>query len=163
VAPSPVSNDSGDRTSALAVAVAVAVLLLALGGLVAYLVRRARRSSTVADPVKWDADTTNLAATARWFGERLAPEVTDPSATASQRARGWRESRPMVADLEHELADRAQSAPDAGRAALAGDLLRAVSQLREAVDATDRGEDADIAAARERLGAVLVRLAASPN
>ena len=150
---------SGSQTSAAAILIALGVLLLAAVALWYYFAHR-RGAGAHTTAAGWDAGLERLRVTARWFG---GPATADLGGTTrSEATRSWGDARPIVVDLEHNLHDAQQAAPDPDRAARAQELAQAVAQLRAAIEADLRIRGADDAPGQEdRLRAAAERVNAS--
>jgi hypothetical protein len=60
--------------------------------------------------------------------------VADRGRTGPEAVQLWRDNAPTVTDLERRLYEMRQTAPDEQRAARAGALVTAVSQLRTSLE-----------------------------
>ena len=139
--------------------IALGVLLLAGAALWYYLAhRRGAGAHTTAEA--WDAGLERLRVTARWLAGAATANLA--ATTRSEAARSWGEARPIVIDLERNLHDAQQAAPDPGRVARAQQLGQAVAELHAAIESDLRIRDADDAPGQEdRLRDAAARIRAS--
>jgi hypothetical protein len=139
-APQPQPTSAGLPTW---VWIALAVLLLAVIGLVAWLIRRARVRAA------WDERLAAARRTADWVEDSLVPQVVSEASTG-EAAASWRAAGPRLLAADQELHDLGTTAPDPERAA-AVEQLR--TRLRALVDAVEADTSSTAAAGMDEMRA----------
>ena len=124
-APQPEPTSSGLPAWAWVV---LAILLLALIGLIAWLIQRTRVRAA------WDARLAATRQTAGWVEDSLVPQ-TMSKATAEEAAATWRSAGPRLLAVDQELHDLTTNAPDVERGDAAQQLRGRLSAVVAAVSA----------------------------
>ena len=124
-APQPQPTSSGLPAWAWVV---LAILLLALIGLIAWLIQRTRVRAA------WDARLAAARQTAAWVEDSLVPQ-TMSKATADEAAATWRSAGPRLLAVDQELHTLTTEAPDAERGDAAQQLRGRLGAVVDAVGA----------------------------
>lgn len=109
----------------------VLVVLLALAGLIWYLVVRHKRQQVID---AWDARLASARLDARWVEESLVPQVLSRP-TAVEAGAVWSGAQPRVLAIDEELHALATDSPDQERSADAAGLRQRYDRLVNAVGA----------------------------
>jgi hypothetical protein len=124
-APQPQPTSSGLPAWAWA---ALVILLLALIGLIAWLIQRTRVRAA------WDARLATARQTATWVEDSLVPQTVSKP-TVDEAAATWRSAGPRLLAVDQELHNLTTSAPDAERSDAAQQLRGRLRTLVDAVGA----------------------------
>ncbi|MFW2513996.1 hypothetical protein ACNI3K_09480 [Demequina sp. SO4-13] len=98
----------------------------------------------------WDKRLEEARSEVAWFEDSLIPQILSKP-TASEATALWQAARPRVLDLDRELHDLEETAPNEERGASAAQGLDALRGLTDAIDteaSTEAGTDSDSLRAR---------------